>query len=228
MAQESEVYVPAYDVSKQMEYKKIAEQIDAHLRDKYEGQKVVIRSLSASEHQEPLDDIIERIKSTGTDRNEPEKQGRGYEKVNCDFFGTYHEVHKSSNMIEPAIRKFYEKPKENGKPPMKVDLVLIYEAEHVEKVPYEDKDHDMHDAYKFRNPDNKQAALKGIIKIKSDSDDKQKGQAEGSAQQGSGNAQPSPENPQGKAPQKGGQGEISNEELMKALEQASASEEHPE
>ncbi|MBN2459857.1 hypothetical protein JXB28_06245 [Candidatus Woesearchaeota archaeon] len=208
MAEVSEVYTPAYDAGKQIDYKRIAEKIDAHLREKYEGQKIVIRPLSASEHHpEQLDDLIERIRSTGTDAKEPGAQGLGQAKPSYDFIGTYHEV-SSGSSTEPALKKFYEKHLGKGQEPVKLDLMLVYGAEHVEKVPYDGKGYDSHDAYKFKSPDNKKEALKGIIKIKADGDSSQK-PAQGSEQQG-------------KAPPK--EGEISDEELINALESAGASE----
>jgi hypothetical protein len=157
-----------YDANKAPDYKVISEKIDEHLKKHFKGQKIVVHPISGGEHPDRnIEDVLNHLLEHGTEKPVEKNKEPGKENV-YDFLGNYHEIHDKSDIMSAYA-------KDNQ---MKVDLIAVYDSEHVEKIPYSDKSKGIGDAYKFKQPDNKKTALKGVLKIiheKKDAEEKQAG-----------------------------------------------------
>lgn len=181
-----EIKIP-YDANKAPDYKAISEKIDEHLKKHFKGQKIVVHAISGEEHPDrTIEDVLNHLLKHGTEK--PEEKAKEIEpsKENTyDFLGNYHEVHDKSD-----IMSVYAKDNK-----ISAELVAVYDAEHVEKVPYSDK-FKVGDAYKFKHPDKKRAALKGVLKIiheKKDAERKEAGAEQKSAIRPKQGTNPEPE-----------------------------------
>lgn len=159
MSKVTEVKVPRYDVSKKIDYKKIGEKLDSHIKEEYSGE-VLLRAISISEHDKPLDEVVNDILKHGTDRTNPKIKGRKYNSPD-EIYAGRHNLDKQEKITPIYVQKFYEKPVEKGADPMKIDLILVYDPEHFE--------HDLEKPtrHTFKNTKEKKRALKGIIKVTS-------------------------------------------------------------
>ncbi len=172
-----ELLLPEYDVSKNLnetEYRIISKKIDDVIKQHYLGQTTVVRGISSSTKEADLDEVIRQICETGTDyevRGEVTEASKKWKKeAEGDLFGNKKTIKEGAEITYNNIKLSYEKPTDSkGNPkPQKVDVIMIYDASKLEQLaPYEGKNGKMKtDAYKFLNPEQKQEALIGIIKIK--------------------------------------------------------------
>ena len=146
-----------YDGNKAPDYKAISEKIDEHLRKHFKGQKIIVHPISQEEHPERIiEDVLKELIQHGTEKAEVQDKGKQPDKKSkYDFLGNYHTINEKSNVMGAYA-------KDNQ---LKVDLIAVYDPEHVEKTSYSDKSKGVGDAYKFKHPDKKSAALKGVLKI---------------------------------------------------------------
>jgi hypothetical protein len=145
-----------YDANKAPDYKVISEKIDEHLKKHFKGQKIVVHPISGEEHPDRnIEDVLKHLLEHGTERAEEKNKEQPGKENAYDFLGNYHEIHEKSDIMSAYA-------KDNQ---MKVDLIAVYDSEHVEKTTYSDKSQGIGDAYKFKHPDKKSAALKGVLKI---------------------------------------------------------------
>jgi hypothetical protein len=178
-----------YEGNKAPDYKAIGEQINEHLKKHFKGQKIVVHPISGEEHPDrTIEDVLNHLLEHGTEKpeqKEKDKEQPGKENA-YDFLGNYHEIHDKSDIMSAYA-------KDNQ---MEVDLIAVYDSEHVEKIPYSDKSQGIGDAYRFKQPDKKQAALKGVLKIiheKKDAEEKQAEPEEKTAIKPKQGAKPEPE-----------------------------------
>jgi len=145
-----------YDANKAPDYKAIGEQINEHLKKHFKGQKIVVHPISKEEHPDrTIEDVLNHLLEHGTERAEEKNKEQPGKENAYDFLGNYHEIHEKSDIMSAYA-------KDNQ---MKVDLVAVYDSEHVEKIPYSGKSKGIGDAYKFKQPDKKSSALKAVLKI---------------------------------------------------------------
>jgi hypothetical protein len=145
-----------YDGNKAPDYKAISAQIDEHLRKHFKGQ-IIVHPISQEEHPDRnIEDVLKDLIQHGTEKAEVQDKGKQPDKKSkYDFLGNYHTINEKSNVMGAYA-------KDNQ---LKVDLIAVYDSEHVEKTNYSDKSKGIGDAYKFKQPDKKQTALKGVLKI---------------------------------------------------------------
>ncbi len=166
------VSVPQYTVDREPDHKAIGKPVDDLLREHFMGQKVLIRGLGSMEHPDKsVDELIEVIKSTGTDRYDPKRIGDRYTNVGDKYFdlcALRRTISPRSKIFWQLSWSFYGSPlKERGYPVL-VDILVIYDPKQLRAVTYSpvgQKGRIMRDGFVFRNPDNKVAAILGIIKI---------------------------------------------------------------
>lgn len=151
------------------------QEIDKILNQNYSGLSVVIRTLSTIDHHDiSLASLIEKIIETGTDRINPNIIGRGYDKVpNADFFGYLQELSNAGqsatetpmNISYNFLRKSYLKALEHRVRPHVQNIFLVYDANSLLRIDYQNNDEIKHDAFKFKDSNKKPAALLGIIHV---------------------------------------------------------------
>lgn len=163
------VKVPEYNVKKKPDSATIGTKIDKLIKKHFLGKHVAIRCLGSQEHRLERDDLIVIIKKLGTDKYDAERKGEKYENVegkHIDFFALNFKINKSGRYMENFIEPFYTYPKDEGKRPVRIDIIIIYDMSKLKRVlhSYEGRKDVKKDGFVFKTKD-KTEALLGIIKV---------------------------------------------------------------
>tara|TARA_Y100000310_G_scaffold292191_1_gene320769 strand:- start:216 stop:737 length:522 start_codon:yes stop_codon:yes gene_type:complete len=164
------VSCPEYSVEKKPDAKVIGKKIDALIKKHFLRKKVIIRCIGSQEHEDKtVDELIAIIKRLGTDRYDPQRVGDRYENLEekqIDIFALDFFVEEDTEMLKDFIEPFFTYPVEIGKEPVRLDIVIIYDATQLNCVIHSyENGKDKYDGFAFRDPRNKTDALLGIIKI---------------------------------------------------------------
>jgi hypothetical protein len=165
------IFARGYHTRIKPDFEKIGGEMDSVFKKRFLGQKVVIRCISSVDHKgKSVNDLIKIIKKIGTDRYDIKRKGDRYENIHnkkIDFFGLEFKIIKNSKIMEKFLEPFYAWPKAQGKKPSRLDLALVYERKEVKMVSHTyDGNRIKRDGFVFKNPGNKIASLKGIVRIK--------------------------------------------------------------
>lgn len=164
------VHLPEYTVDTEPNHKVIGKVVDNCLREHFLGQTVVVRGLSSGEHQESVDELIEIIKRSGTDRYDPERAGYRYENIkgkHIDLFAFRRKITERTQLFKDLSWGFYHGAIAIHNKPVRLDILTVYDSSKLKAVvhQYEGRDDIKRDGFVFKNPNNKVGALKAIIKI---------------------------------------------------------------
>lgn len=166
-----QINLPEYTVEQEPDHKAIGKAVDNVLKQHFMGQTILIRALGSMEHPgKSVDDLIEIIKTTGTDRYDPERKGDRYENVqgkHIDLYALRRTVSPRSKIFWQLSWSFYSSPLKTRGYPVRVDILAIYDPKQLKAVVHQPTGHPFmkRDGFVFREPENKPAALLGIIKI---------------------------------------------------------------
>ncbi|MGB4768799.1 MAG: hypothetical protein WBP22_06130 [Candidatus Saccharimonas sp.] len=167
----SEVAIPFYTVDSEPDDQAIGKIIDEKLKNQFPGKKVVVRAVASSEHPgKTVDELVEIIVQTGTDRYDPDRTGDRYENIegkHIDLFGFLADAGLDDGVFSKAVWGFYHSSKAIHGYPMRIDIVSIYDASKMDQIihRYEGREDVKDDGFAFKDQANKQGALLGIIKI---------------------------------------------------------------
>lgn len=162
---------PLYVVDVEPNHKAVGKLVDKVIKENFEGQTVVVRGLSSNAHADKsVDELIEIIKETGTDRYDPERAGDRYENIkgkHIDLFAFRRKVTPRMELFKDISWGFYHGAKAIHGEPIRIDLLIIYDASQLKAVvhQYEGRDDIKRDGFVFKNPDDKKSALLALIKI---------------------------------------------------------------
>jgi hypothetical protein len=168
--------LPEYRIDSQPNYQTLGEKIDKVLEKNFSGKDVAIRALSLEDHpQLTLDEFVDIIVKTGTDKYDPNRKGvdqEVFEPYQPDFQAGFCTIGKN-HYGEGAdfIKKFYENTLLDRGYRLRVDLLLIYDlhqlvqAKKVEQNKPSIPAHLEPYLFRFKDPAHKQESLSGIIKI---------------------------------------------------------------
>jgi hypothetical protein len=137
----------------------------------FAGQTIVVRGLSSKEHSDKsIDELVDIIKVTGTDRYDPKRTGDRYDNIKgkqIDLFAFRRKVTPKMELFQDISWGFYHGAKAIHGKPVRIDILIIYDAAQLKAVvhQYEGRDDIKRDGYVFRESDDKNAAVIGIIKI---------------------------------------------------------------
>lgn len=167
------VHLPNYNFKNgEPDHKAISKPIDDELRKHFTGQKILIRGLGSHEHPgKSVDELIDIIKTTGTDRYDPKRIGDRYTNVGDKYFdlcALRRTISDRSKIFWQLSWSFYNSPLKERGYPVRVDILTIYDPKQLKAVTYSPVGHAgriMRDGFVFRNPDDKATAILGIIKI---------------------------------------------------------------
>ncbi len=165
------VALPTYMIDTEPDHKTIGKVVDNELCRHFTGQTVVVRSLSSSAHPSmTIDALIEKIRMLGTDRYDPDRAGDRYDNLGgkqIDFFGFRRKVGPRMQLFKDITWGFYHSAIAIHGRPERIDLLLVYDAAQLKAVlhQYEGRTDKKRDGFVFKDPANKSAALKAIIKI---------------------------------------------------------------
>lgn len=171
------ISIPEYKIDSQPNYQKVGAQIDAALQSNFEG-TFLLRALSVADHPKlTLDQFADIIIKTGTDKYDPIRKGVAHEE-----FDPYKPdiqageiVIKDGKLLGESfsedVRRFYENTLLDRGYRLRIDLIVLYDPTQMvqaEKVDMDKPNVDEHlqqYLWRFRDPDQKPNAVKGIIKI---------------------------------------------------------------
>lgn len=169
------IHLPKYRVTTEPDHKGLGKIVDAELKKHFMGQTVLVRALGSQEHPgKSVDEIIEIIKTTGTDRYDPQRIGDRYTDVDgkrFDLCALRRTISARSKIFWQLSWSFYRSPLKERGYPVKIDILTIYDPKQLKAVTYRPVGQNgrvMRDGFVFRDPANKTAAIKAIFKIAGD------------------------------------------------------------
>ncbi|MBL8121167.1 hypothetical protein JNM87_00245 [Candidatus Saccharibacteria bacterium] len=165
------INLPEYIIDTEPDINGISKAIDNVLKQEFMGKSVVVRGIASSAHPaKSTSELIDIICQTGTDRYDPSRVGDRYENVqnkHIDLFGVPAFVSETSEISRVIIWGFYHSSKALHGQPVKIDVVIIYDAEMLSQVQhsYAGRDDVKDDGFAFKHPNHKVDALLGILRI---------------------------------------------------------------
>ena len=166
-----EVTIPTHKPGKAPDHEAVGEKLDELLKQYFMGKKVVIRCIGSQDHPNlNLDELADAVIKTGTDKYDPVRIGVGYEEfirkgIQVDFYGEDVEIMKGTRVMGQALWEMHHSAIGDRGYGVHVDLVLIYDDEQLDMVMNLYGHHPTSDGFVFKDPENKMAALLGVIKI---------------------------------------------------------------
>lgn len=166
-----EITIPTHTPSKAPDHETVGEKLDSLLKQHFMDKKVVIRCIGSQVHPNfSLDELTDIVMKTGTDKYDPARMGIGYEDfgrkdIQVDFYGEDVEITKDTHVMGQALWEMHHSAIGDRGYGVHVDLVLIYDYDQLDMVMNLYEDHPTSDGFVFKHPDNKPAALLGVIKI---------------------------------------------------------------
>lgn len=165
------IHLPQYQVNIEPDHAALGKIVDEEIRKHFMEQSILIRGVASSEHPgKSIDELIEIIKQTGTDRYDTDRAGDRYENIeskHIDLFAFPHTVTNDSEMFADVIWGFYHSAIAVHGRPTRIDILIIYDAHQMHEVvhQYQGRDDIKRDGFVFKDPSNKPAAVKAIYKI---------------------------------------------------------------
>lgn len=164
------LHIPEYSIQLQPDYKKIGVLIDDEVKKRFFGRHVAIRYLSLQDHTGlELDNLIQIIDETGSDRYDPERKMSVahdfYTEKGVELFAVPAIVDAHLDISSDSIKDFFEGAKIDRGYSLKIDLLVIYDADKLDNIPIKYDDGIGKESFKFKDPNNKQDAVLGFIKI---------------------------------------------------------------
>ena len=171
------ISLPEYTIDKQPNYIEIGAKIDKAMAENFEG-TFLVRELSITDHpQYTLDEFVDIILKTGTDKYDPNRKGvahESFEPYKLDLQAGKVNV-KDGKVIGESfsedVRRFYENVLLDRGYRLRIDLIVIYNPEYLiqaEKLDHTKPGTEPHleqYLWRFKDQKNKPKAVAGIIKI---------------------------------------------------------------
>lgn len=165
------INLPQYTVEHEPDIDRISKAIDDVIKREFKGKSIVVRGIASSEHPgKSVQDLIGIISESGTDKYNPDRVGDRYENIDnkhIDLFGVPAVVSDVSEIAQVIIWGFYHSAKAIHGQPVKIDILIVYDADKLEQVhhQYKGRDDIKNDGFAFKNSNSKPDALLGIIQI---------------------------------------------------------------
>jgi hypothetical protein len=166
------IHLPEYQVNKEPDHKAIGKIVDDEIKKHFMGETILIRGLGSLEHPgKSIDELIEIIKNTGTDRYDPNRIGDRYTNMGDKYFdlcALRRTISPRSKIFWQLSWSFYRSPLKERGYPVRVDILIVYDPKQLKSVTYSPVGHQgrvMRDGFVFKDSTNKSRALEAIIKI---------------------------------------------------------------
>jgi hypothetical protein len=173
-----EIVIPEYKIDSKPDYKSIGLKIDEAVAKNFGGQYLV-RELSVKDHPDySLDELADIIVKTGTDKYDPDRKGVAHEEFEPykpDLQAGLVQIENSqivSESFSEDVRRFYENTLLDRGYRLRIDLIVFYDPEQMIQAHKIDVNkpsvapHLEQFLWRFKYPDRKAEAVKGIIKIR--------------------------------------------------------------
>ena len=178
------ISVPEYKIDSKPDYLKIGVKVDKVIQENFDDGVYIVRAIGKEDHPElTLDQLVEKILETGTDKYDPNRKSVCHDQFSVYDYdiqaGTF-EIKNTKLVNYPGelpglfaetIYNFYEHTPFDRGYAVRIDLLLIYDLGQLElakKVKFRDTNIKLgleDYLYKFKDRDNKKAALLGIVKV---------------------------------------------------------------
>lgn len=149
----------------------VGKRLDNLLKKHFFGKEVVIRCIGSQDHPSlTLDRLTDIVVDTGTDKYDISRMGVGYEEfvrkgIKVDFYGEDEKITADTAIMSEQVREMYHSAIGDRGFGVHVDLVLIYDASHLDMVMNLYDHHPTSDGFTFKDPSNRRASLLGVIKV---------------------------------------------------------------
>ncbi len=163
--------LPQYTVDIVPDHEALGKIVDAVIKENFMGKSILVRGVASSEHTgKTVDELINIIKTTGTDRYDSTRKGDRYENVegkHIDLFAFPHTVTEGSSIFADVVYGFYHSALGFHGRAVRIDILTIYDANQMQEVlhRYEGRDDIKEDGFTFKDPTKKTQALIGVIRI---------------------------------------------------------------
>lgn len=179
------VHVPEYTLNSRPDYIAIGKKVDKEIAKNFDDGVYVARAIGKDDHTHlSLDQLVDLIVETGTDKYDPQRRSVVHEEFSAydydfqaDKFGikdskmVFDDLETSHTLFGDIVSNFYENAPIDRGYPVRIDLLLLYDAKQLQPAPKSNlKIAGVNPKfekylYRFRNRNNKKAALVGIVKI---------------------------------------------------------------
>jgi len=166
-----EINIPNYKPGEAPEHKVVGRKLDELLKKYFLNKQVVVRCIGSQDHPGiSLEELTEKVVTTGTDKYDPARMGVGYEDfvrkgIKVDFYGEPVKITQDTEVMSQQIWEMHHSAIGDRGFGVHVDLVLIYDGEQLDMVMNLYDFHPTSDGFVFKDPTNKRAALLGVIKV---------------------------------------------------------------
>lgn len=165
------ISLPNYKPDKKPDYKNIGEKLDKFIKEHFYGKEIILRCISVADHDEKsIEEVINLIQKTGTDKYDPSKKSFWhnwdvYKDKGFDIFASKVKVDENFHFGEETFELFYEGAVADRGYSVKLDIIMVYDPEHMEMIPVHFSETDIEETWKFKFSEKKPEALLGIIEI---------------------------------------------------------------
>ncbi len=177
------VSLPEYTLDSEPDYAALGPRVDAAIARHLPDGEYVYRALGQDDHpQFSLDELVALILRLGTDRYDPARRGVAHEEfapydydLQAGSFtlraGRLRDPDADSSLFGDTMRNFYVKTLYDRGYRVRVDLLTIYHADHLERAPKRDPEapgvapHLESYLYRFKDRSRRAAALAAVVKV---------------------------------------------------------------
>ncbi len=167
------ISLPEYGTDQEPDHEVVGKKVDDLIKKYFLGQYVAIRCVSSAEHPgKTTDEMIEIIQRLGHDHYDQNRKGDRYENnegKTIDIFAFDYQVEEDTKMFSVFTWPYFHLTWREPMRPVRIDIVMIYDPMKLKQIEfsYAGREHEgtRSDGWVFKEPDNKPAAIKGIIKI---------------------------------------------------------------
>jgi hypothetical protein len=176
------VTLPDYRVNTEPDFFALGRTLDALIVRHFPRRRLAIRGLSLVDHPGTSTlELMEIIARLGTDRYDPTRQAvleSFYAPYRLDLHalpcettadGRLYSSHDDGAGVMAGLLSdfFHGPPLDRGAPPMRLDLLTVYDRDHLEAVAVDHGDGGDEDPCEFRflHPDRKSEALLGMVQL---------------------------------------------------------------
>ncbi len=180
-----EISLPEYKIKSKPKYIELGRKVDFEIEKNLPDGQYVYRAIGADDHPNlSLNEFVSIILKYGTDKYNPNRKEVCHEEfcmydhdIQTGFFEIKNQKiildnsYEYNSLFGDTIKKFYENVLLDRGYSIRIDLLIIYDANQLEKVkkinPKAKRARpELEEClYKFKNPKNKKDALRAIIKI---------------------------------------------------------------
>jgi len=151
----------------------IGKKMDDFLKKNFLGEHLAVRCISSRDHSgKTVDELVDIIQTTGTDRYNPDREGDRYENKegkHIDFFAFDYTISQDSKIFCEFTWPFYHWEIEKAGRPLRIDIIILYYPDKLKQVffTYKNREHEgeRSDGWVFREPEKRADAVRGLVMI---------------------------------------------------------------